>query len=140
VSTPTEEDTEVAYRDYNYLKAQGIVNSRPASTQPQPQGSETMPKSKPNVVASEDVRPGLDAEATSPQAETLHEEALDTEESHEEALDAEEKEFRKMRRDLPGVKGCRGGDHHDLGGQGASEKRVLQDAPRSELQTGRAAC
>jgi hypothetical protein len=58
-----------------------------------------MAKSKPHVVANKD------AEATSPQAEALHEKALDTEKSHEEALDEEEAEFRAMRRDLPGVKG-----------------------------------
>jgi hypothetical protein len=64
-----------------------------------------MAKSKPRVVTNENTPPsGLDAEATSPQAETPHEKALDKE-SHEEALDAEELEFRKMRRDLPGVKG-----------------------------------
>jgi hypothetical protein len=55
-----------------------------------------MAKSKPHVVTNENTSsPDPNAEATPPQMET----------SHEEALDAEELEFRKLRRDLPGVKG-----------------------------------
>jgi hypothetical protein len=55
-----------------------------------------MTKSKPQVVTDENTPPpGPGIEATPPQTET----------SHEEQLDAEEIEFRKMRRDLPGVKG-----------------------------------
>ena len=55
-----------------------------------------MAKSKPHVVSNENTpSPDPNAEATPPQTET----------SHEEKLDAEELEFRKLRRDLPGVKG-----------------------------------
>jgi hypothetical protein len=55
-----------------------------------------MAKSKPRVVTNEDTTPPPSlGEATPSQ----------TEKSHEEKLDAEEIEFRKMRRDLPGVKG-----------------------------------
>ena len=55
----------------------------------------------------------------------------------EEQLDEEEREFRALRRDLPGVKGASCRRHRrDLGRQDADQERVLPHA--SDVSTDRA--